>query len=512
MTSPATGRARRPWTQRLLISFNIFIVIAALVCAAGLGYFNMKLSNLKRVSVSGALSSSDSAPSRTQNYLLIGADSDQGLASTDPAVQGRGQVTGMRSDTMMVLRVDPNTSKAQLLSIPRDLWVAIPGTGSHSKVNSAIEIGGPKLAIRTVQQALGIPINHYLEIDFAGFKSLVAAVGGIPIYFNVPVRDAEFCSSGTPGCVDGLLRHSILDIENPGCHVLNPDEALAYARTRYLQFKQNGEWQSDPSADLGRIKRQQDFMRKALKRALSKGLHDPLKLNSLIDAGLRAVTVDDQLSTGDVFSLARKFRSFDPTNLQTIELPTVPRSDGANLDLDPKAAPAVLAPFRGQAPTSSTNVNPGAVRVQVLNGSGQSGQAGRISQGLASVGFQTVGTGDASGGASGSSIIRYAPGQEAQAQLVASYLNGPVTYQPNAAGSSGSIVVVTSSSLDGVRSSPNGNVAKPPAGPTTTASATTAAPAPNSNSGPTSNATGTPTPTTTPGFLPDQVPPGVNCG
>ena len=129
------------------------------------------------------------------NILLIGSDS-----RGDPTTVGQATTSNQRSDTMMLLHIDPKSSQALLLSVPRDLWVKIPGTNGKQKINAAIEIGGPKLLIQTIEQTLNVPINHYVEINFQGFKDLVSAVGGVPIYFNVPVRDAEWCYRGERGC------------------------------------------------------------------------------------------------------------------------------------------------------------------------------------------------------------------------------------------------------------------------------------------------------------------------
>ncbi|HVX19260.1 MAG TPA: LCP family protein [Acidimicrobiales bacterium] len=497
MTAPAS--ARRSWPQRLLITFNLTVIVGALVCAAGLGYLNMKLGKLQRVAVGDVLTDPGGGPSTPQNYLLVGTDSDAGLSSSDPAVQGRGDVTGQRSDTMMLLHIDPKSSQALLLSVPRDLWVKIPGTNGKQKINAAIEIGGPKLLIQTIEQTLNVPINHYVEINFQGFKDLVSAVGGVPIYFNVPVRDAEWCYRGERGCgSDGTIRHSILDVENPGCVTLNPDEALAYARSRYFQYKVNGRWKADENGDLGRISRQQDFVRTALKRALTQAVHDPLKLNSLINSGIKAVTVDDKLTTGDIFALGRKFRTFDANRLRTIELPVVGAGDNSSVLVDATRAPAILAMFQNQSSGSSSgSLAPADVKVQVLNGSGQSGQAGTITRGLSSVGFATGTAGDAAGQGGSVTTIRYGSGGQAAAQLVASYLNGPVQYELSTVVGNNSVVVVTSSTLQGTRTSP-GSAPQVPAPTTTT---TTTVP----------GATTSSTPSTI-GFVPNQPPPGVTCG
>lgn len=504
MPEPARRGSRRSWPQRLLISFNLCLVVAALVCAASLGYLNAKVSKLKRVKVGQALTTASAGTSGPQNFLLVGTDSDTGLGAKDPAVQGRGDVTGTRSDTMMILRVDPSSSHATLLSIPRDLWVNISGTDTESKINSAIELGGPKLLIKTIEDNLGIPINHYVEIDFAGFKKLVKAVGGVPIYFNVPVRDAEFCSSpGYNGCnANGVQFHSVLNIPKAGCYTLEPDEALAYARSRYFQYYEDGEWHSDPNGDLGRISRQQDFVRAALKRALSKAIHDPLKLNSVLNASIGAVTVDNKLATGDLFNLGRRFRSFDPNNLKTIEIPVVDHGDGSSVDVNEAAAAPILAMFKGQASSGSSDTS--GVTVQVLNGSGEAGQAGTVTEGLAKAGFSTQTAGTEVGGATDSTVIRYASGSEAAAKLVARYLDGPITYQTSSTVQVGTVEVITATSLNGVASHPkaDSDVPDPPS-----ASTSTSVGSPSSgSSGPGSTAT------TVVGFVPNHPPSGVSCG
>jgi len=498
-------RPHRTWPQRLLISFNVLVMVFALGAASVLGYFNTKLAKLQRLQLGSVLSHSDAGPGSAQNYLLVGTDSDLGLGSSDPAVQGRGAVTGARSDTIMILHLDPRSSKAELLSLPRDLWVTIAGTGTQAKINSAIEVGGPQKLIETIQQNFGIPINHYVEVDFLGFKKLVQAIGGVPIYFSTGFR-------GIP--------HTAINITAPGCYTLGPDDALAYARTRYAEYQatpgDNNSWVEDGTADLGRISRQQDFIKKALARAVAKGIRNPQVLNRLVNAGLGAVVVDQNLTIGNILDVGSKFKNFDPQGLKTIELPvdflTV---DGQSaLQLHQPDAQKVLDLFKGLDPNALV---PSSVSVDVLNGTGRYNEATNVTTALQGAGFQTGPPGDANGVTGADSLIRYRAGQEAQARLLARYLDSSVTFElqsgstagaaTSSSESSSSITLITGTSYKGVLGTPKPAAAVP--GPTTTTSTSTTS---TSVAGPTTSVAPSETTTTVSGFVPDTPPPGVRCG
>lgn len=498
MPSPSrSGRRGRTWGQRLILSINCLVVVAALAIAGALGYFNTKLAHLQRLSLGQVLSAPSGGSGAPENYLLVGTDDASRLAGNDPARAGRGGVTGARSDTIMILHVDPNESQAMILSLPRDLWVTIAGTDSKQKINAAIQLGGPTTLIKTIEDNFQIPINHYIEIDFEGFKSLVKAVDGIPIYFSAPFRD---------------LDHTGINIEAPGCYTLGPDEALAYARARYVQYYVDGYWHSDGTADLGRISRQQAFLKRALKRSVAKGVRNPVVLNSLVDAGLQAVTVDNDLTSGDLVELGRRFRNFDPDSLQTIELPVVGGfiNGQSVVTLRPEAQD-VLDVFRGVKPGE---LSPGKVTVQVFNGTGRYNEATDVTEAFAARGFMTGPPSDAQGSTDGATLVRYAPGDEASARLVARYLESNVAYQGDSGLDAGTIEVITGTSFKQVLSTPRpaGDVI----GPTTTTSTTSTTVPPSSvapgDTAATTTVPPTVTTTTVTGFQPDQPPPGVSCG
>lgn len=468
---PSTGRGgrrRRTWPQRLLIGFNIFLIFVCLVTAAGLGYFYFKFGQLPRVELGNVLTE-ESGPTSAQNFLVVGVDSAEGIDPDDPITIGRDEAGPPRSDTIMLLRVDPGSERAQLLSILRDLWVPISCTGEEQRINTALEAGGPQCLVETVERALDVPINHYLQIDWLGFQRLVDAVDGVPMYFPNPVRD----------------RNSGLLVEGTGCVTLDPTQALAFSRSRYYENFLDGQWQREGSADRGRVQRQQAFIQQALRRAVVKGVRNPIVLNELIDVALESVVLDDRLSAKDIFQLGNRFRTFDPATLATYTLATedtVTDGGAAVQVLIQAEAEPVLDVFRGEDETAPAEApDPADVRVQVLNGSGITGQAAQAAEGLRGAGFDVAETGDAGTFGQPTTIVRYAAGKEAEAAVVARWLAAPPGLEASAEVAGVDVVVVTGTDYDGVLAEP-----RPADGD---APATTASTAPSSTTSPTTATT-----------------------
>ena len=275
-----------------------------------------------------------------ENFLLVGSDSRAGADPTSADAGGIGSeqdVSGHRSDTIMILRRDKSTGEASLLSIPRDLWVQVPGHDGKRRINSAFN-DGPEVLVQTLQDQLGLPINHYVEIDFSGFKSLVDALGGVEVCVNYATRDT---STG-------------LNITEPGCHLLDGLQALAYARSRhYEEFREDEKWHEDPASDLGRTKRQQQFVNLALQKALERIKVDPFAAGRLATAIGSSLRVDDEL---DPISAASSLRSAVDAGIATYSLPVVGKTIGGNaVLLLGDGSDAVLAYFRGQGPPPAAN-------------------------------------------------------------------------------------------------------------------------------------------------------------
>ncbi|MEM9202234.1 MAG: LCP family protein [Actinomycetota bacterium] len=261
------------------------------------------------------------------NYLVVGTDSREGV---DADVQNAGVIFGEglggeRTDTIAIMRVEGEA--VSLLAIPRDLYVPIDG-GSPNRINAAFAVGGPESLVRTIQQELGIPIDHYLEVDFAGFLGLVDALGGVTLDFPYPARDDR----------SGLL------IETAGPVDLSSDDALAYVRSRRYTELIDGALVTDPTSDLGRVQRQQRFL--AAVMAELGATRNPFVLLGALDAVAANVRVDHGFGLATAGQLGLALRGAEPV---TATVPTTRfiTSSGADVLALVPESDAVLAPFRG---------------------------------------------------------------------------------------------------------------------------------------------------------------------
>ncbi len=356
-------------------------------------------------------------PTDPANYLIVGSDSRAFVK--DPIAEehfGNPQYqTGQRSDTIMIAHVDPNApGKGFLVSIPRDLWVAIPGHGSQ-RINAAYNFG-PSVLIQTIQQDFQIPINHYLEVGFDTFAEIVNAIGSVHIFFPTQARDT----------------YTGLSITTPGCVALDGLQALAYVRSRHYEYRasSNDSWKSDPTSDFGRIRRQQYFIRSLAQEAISKGARNVFTAKALLEKTVPHLVRDPGMGLSDFLSLVRAFRSVDPG---AVQMETVPVTGGyvgsaQVLFLQQAEAEPIFQQLRTFAtPTSTTvpNVSPSQISVQVLNGSGVSGVAGTTLDSLVSLGFvKGAAAGDADRHDYTTTEVRYVPGAQKKAAVVAAYIRG----------------------------------------------------------------------------------------
>jgi len=302
-------------------------------------------------------------------FLVVGSDSREGLDN----LTNFGPAGGQRGDVIMLVRLDQSTGGAQMLSIPRDLWVDIPGRGMD-KINAAYAYGGPSLMVQTIRENLGIDVNHYVEVGFVGFISMVDELGGIEMTFPYSARDVP----------------SGLNVE-AGTQIVDGATALAYARSRKYQEYQNGGWVSVDASDIGRTQRQQEVVRSILAELKTPG--------SITEAGQIAgslaqhMTIDAALAQTSVAGLAWDFRGLLTGSIDGQTLPVYGDTiGGASVVIaDEPDASAMIAAFLAGPVAVST----GPIRVQVLNGNGISGAAGRMSATLEAAGFEIAGLGDA---------------------------------------------------------------------------------------------------------------------
>ncbi|MCC5953313.1 MAG: LCP family protein [Acidimicrobiia bacterium] len=401
-------RQRRTWFQRMVLSLNLLVVVACLTAALALANVHEEVSQISRIAGSGTLATA-TEELEPLNFLVVGVDNAEGLDAADPVLRGRNQAS-LLADTIMVARVDPASGRAWLLSIPRDLYVPIAGTGAQDRINSALALGDPTRLIDTVQESLDIPIHHYVQINFSGFVNLVELIGGVPVWFEHPARDV----------------HSGLFVDSAGCVNLEGEQALAFVRSRRAyEVNVDGQWERDGTSDFGRMARQQTFVRAALNRAIARGARNPIEMRRMIEATQGEVVLDDALSISGLVDLGTRFREFDPENLESFTLPVSDAEIGgaAVLMLRESEAQSVLEVFRGG------NVFDGLtalVRTEVRNGTGVVGEGRSAAEDLARHGFTIVRTGDAGDWRNERTHILYRPDGLLGAVVLARFLPGDV--------------------------------------------------------------------------------------
>jgi LCP family protein required for cell wall assembly len=209
---------------------------------------------------------------------------------------------------MIVAHLVPGEA-IQMLSIPRDLKASIPGHGTN-RVNAAYVLGGPDLLVQTIQSETGIPIHHYVEIDFAGVGAIVDSLGGVTLDFAYPGRDSK---SGFT--IDA------------GRHTLNGEQAVAYARSRHYQIFKNGEWTSTSGGDISRTGRQQEILIAMFSQVTSP--RSAFNLPSFLPTFADQITADEGLSLAMMASLGKDALTLKTKSIDAYTLP-VKNSKGSD--------------------------------------------------------------------------------------------------------------------------------------------------------------------------------------
>ncbi|MFT7473454.1 MAG: LCP family protein required for cell wall assembly [Verrucomicrobiales bacterium] len=399
------GRLRRTWPQRFLLLLGPVVAVAFFLAADVFWEARAVLAELPRIKVGPDILAQSGEPGDPVNVLLVGVDSSEGLDPDDPVREGRhveDEARGVvRPDTILVLRLDPATGNASVLSLPRDLIVEVPG-GATTRINATQAVGGMDALISTIDNNFAIPINHFVVADFAGFADIVEIVGGVPIYFPYTTRDLG----------SGLV------IDEPGCWSLNGSESLGYVRARKIEELIDGEWVplAATSPDLARIERQQQFLVLALEQVLDVGRSDLSRIGEFIDAGTQAVQLDESLTPGDMLELASAFSDYDTEALRVSTLPVAAEfaEDGRYLGeaMIEEESQELLAIFQGQ----SDGVRPDQVTVEV-----RSTRNAQVEQ-LLERGFDAVASEPSTSGAP--TIVHFDPADRDEALLLIRYLEG----------------------------------------------------------------------------------------
>ena len=377
------GSSFKHFASRFAIA--LAIVIGATVVAVNTGnrFFEKTFNDIPTTHIKPDVLQQPEDKGSPANFLIIGTDS-RAFVQNQQQAQAFGSaqdVQGQRSDTMMVVHVEPASKTGFVVSFPRDTWVTIPGHGDD-RLNAALELGGPSLLIQTITENFNVPITHYLEVDIEGFQNIVNTIGGVKIYFPTPARDA----------------FSGLNQPEAGCRELDGGQALTYVRARHYEWfdATKKRWREDPRSDLSRIQRQQYFMRSLAQASLDRGASNPATAFALLNNISGSLQKDQNLQLSDIKGLINAFRDLDPQSIEMLTVPVVGvmKGDAQVVELKQPDAEAILARLRsfsnipaGLPPAAA----PADVRVQVLNGSGVAGRGDEVLKDLVAHGFVAAG-------------------------------------------------------------------------------------------------------------------------
>ena len=291
---------------RAITSLSLGIVALSAIGWLGLGRIS---GSLNRTDAFAGIDNRPDKPTSAMNLLLVGSDNRQGLTKDQIRelwVGGTDIAAGARSDTMLLVHISKDRDSAVIVSLPRDSLVTIPEHVSSSdstkivparqnKLNAAFSFGGAPLLIETLEGETGLRIDHYIEINYLGFTNIIDALGGIDV------------------CVKKDINDSKSDLElSAGLQTLDGIQALKYVRKRDF----------DGLGDIGRMKRQQEFMSAVLRKATSTGtLLNPIKLVSFLYAAIKTVTTDNDFNKNDLLTLGKQLKNLSADRVRTLTIP-----------------------------------------------------------------------------------------------------------------------------------------------------------------------------------------------
>jgi LCP family protein required for cell wall assembly len=349
--------------------------------------------SVPRVDQNGAIVGNTSLSSGRVNILLLGLD-----------LRPNDQVDGARSDTMIVVSIDQNNKAASMISIPRDLWLDIPGHGAN-RINTAYFFGeqdrsggGPPLAKVTVSKLLGIPIDYFAQVDFNGFRQIVDAIGGVVIDVKKPLVDNEYPTEDF-----GIKRIYI----PAGIQQMDGKTALEYARSRH----------SD--SDLGRNQRQQAVLLAVREQGINLGAITNTQLQSALQGAIKT-----DLQLGEILGLAQIATGMNKDNIRNYAI-DANLTRQANIDGNDVLVPDqegirnLVRQFTSPPPAPGKET----ANISVLNGTHTAGQASRTQKFLESKGYTISNIEQASdAGNYPASVIRVYNGKQKTARELAALI------------------------------------------------------------------------------------------
>jgi LCP family protein required for cell wall assembly len=457
-TKPQVSR-RRFWARRAGILGALLTVILLI---GGVGYYLYLGFLVNHTEVNGLQASGG-----PENILLVGSTDRCALAHQNAAYGlCSAGVTGINADITMIAHLDPAKGTISLLSLPRDVFIPNARKEGANKIDAAL-YQGPGQLVNAIQEDFGIPINHFVELNFETFAKVVDALGGVNMWFSQPIFDQE----------------AGLNIHHRGCYHLDGFHALQVVRARHLQIQPAGgstvhaTWPQEAQSDLARIRRTHEFLRVMGAKLAATGISNPATDVALAQAVVPNLKVDQSFSENHMLSLAATFASVSIGAVPQLTYPILVsyaggyHYEGGNygdvvLPVQPGGS-ATIAKVLGLTDLESTwdgaaLPQPGAVKVSIQNGSGTVGQAGVVADAMRTRGFIVTGTGNrVPTGPLGETIVWYGgppPPKSgnwvnpalAKAERVMHELHGIVVmgYDPARVDQGADVTVVTGQDLD----------------------------------------------------------------
>jgi LCP family protein required for cell wall assembly len=419
-------RPRTPlWVRVLKWTLLVIVVFAAASVGMAFGYLQRTVAQVSKnaptvvAKVRQELTSPKSAGDPV-NILVLGSDRRANLGPTD---------TG-RSDTLLLVRIDPRTKSISMLSVPRDLRVDIPGYGTD-RINTAYTLGGAPLAVKTFKAVTGLPVNHFIDVNFIGFVDIVNYLGGV--YLDVDRR--YYNNTAVTG-------YSSIDLQ-AGYQRLTGRQALSFVRFRHDQL---GDW--------GRIVRQQLFLRELKRQAFRWG--NILKVPKLLRIVSRN-TISDISSIKDFLSLVQLVLSANTSHIYQTHVVGTPIVVGGADEL--QASPGEIAsvvdqflhPTRPPVQASHAQSQPkSSFVVSVVNGGAPEGSAAAIAAQLTAQGYRTTVVGNAPPSGTTATVVYATPGYVGNAHDLAAMLPpASVVSIPRSPGVQSGVTIVAGPSFTG---------------------------------------------------------------
>jgi LCP family protein required for cell wall assembly len=474
--SPPSRAPRARSRRRTILKWTALSLAGIVVIAAVGGFFTYRhlIGNIATSPIKTLHSAPPKAATalKAENFLLIGSDS---RAGANEKGTGNGDIAGARSDTTILMHIDGGGGGATLISIPRDSYVQIPScigpdgkshtTPQMNKFNTAFSLGGakygPSCEIATVEALTHVPIDHYAVVDFVGFKRMVDALGGVHMCVAHPLSDPHVNEG------NGVFHGSGLNLPAGKSVKIDGDQALALMRARYAL---------GDGSDIGRIKRQQQFVGAMIRKATSSGLLiHPFTLLHFLNATTKSITTDG-FGLGTMRKLASALQKAGSSSVQILTVPLAdplpPGVPTADVAWDPTKSAELWTAIRddttvpGAKPTTTPSpsatptptptksgpaltVPASSIDVTVLNGSGVSGAAAKAAADLNAQGFHATVGGDASSSTFASTVVKYGPSKVQSSQTVAASIKGSKREADSTLGST--ITVIVGANYSGVR-------------------------------------------------------------